>query len=185
MLPSIASPGPSQCPIKSAHESSGASQQWWPIGRPPREINGVKTAPSKFMPLYWENAQGELWEVRHDGNRDDREYDDHHHRSGYASQNTLEVDHGVLLGKIIQDWWRWATKNAVSRLRRRWSSSGSATATLPAPLRGRGRTGTGFHAKGSCGDGGGLRRKNRKSRDSKPLNFTPVRNSRDEFTSGL
>src|SRR5438093_2844917 len=107
-LACAASPGPSKCPIESAYESSSGSQQWWPIGRPPREINGVKTAPSKFMPLYWENAQGELWEVRHEGNRDDREYDDHHRRSDCASQNALEVDHGVLLGKIIQDWWRWA-----------------------------------------------------------------------------
>ena len=54
------------------------------------------------MPLYWENAKRELREVRHGGDRDYDEYDDHHRRSGYASQNTLEVNHGMLLRKIIQ-----------------------------------------------------------------------------------
>ncbi len=96
------SPEPSQCPIESAYESSGASEQWWPIGRPHRDADGVETTPSKFMPLYWENAKRELREVRHGGDRDYDEYDDHHRRSGYASQNTLEVNHGMLLRKIIQ-----------------------------------------------------------------------------------
>jgi hypothetical protein len=56
------------------------------------------------MPLCWENAQGELREVRHHGNRDYREYDDHHRRSGHASQNTLEVNHGMLLRKLSGHW---------------------------------------------------------------------------------
>ena len=102
MLPCLASPEPSKCQIESAYESSGASEQWWPIGRPHRDTDGVETTPSKFMPLYWENAKRELREVRHDGNRDYHEYDDHHRRSGYASQNALQVDHSVPLRKIIQ-----------------------------------------------------------------------------------
>jgi hypothetical protein len=70
------------------------------------------------MPLYWENTQRHLGEVGHDGNCDYREYDEHHRRSGCASQNTFEVNHGVLLRKLSGHRWRWARKNAVSgRLR--------------------------------------------------------------------
>src|SRR5262249_18999927 len=77
-LPSVQSLEPSKRPIESAYESSGTSQQGWQIGRPHRVVNGVETAPTKSMPLYWKNAQGELRRMRHDRNRDYYAYDDHH-----------------------------------------------------------------------------------------------------------